>query len=287
MKLRRIKSHEDLSQIAMMLKAFYEERPDVYGLMDRDQAAYDAYANVIRQWTVPQGKVLDLGCGTYRTPLLIQQRGFETTGCDIFTEEKLQEYREKLPNGGPKLVSFNGLLLPFEDNVFDAVSTLCVFEHIPNVEAILHEINRVLKPGGRIIIIGPNLSGPHRAILGLVKLLHGKGRYWQLESIPDCLFMLFRSLELLVEITASSSSKFIYVFPVIKNGKIYFEQPDDDAIHLNCPLSYKKWFERHGFVLNQYNNAGTTSLTRAFNRVFPSLSTIVQIVAQKRTKGVC
>jgi len=283
MSLRRVKSQKDLEHLAQMLKRFYEERPDSYGLMDREQAAYEAYAGVISRNTAPQGKVLDLGCGTYRTPLLIQQRGFMATGCDIFSEEKLREYRGQLPAHGPQLVAYDGLSLPFANNTFDTVATLCVFEHVINVEVMLTEINRVLKADGRMIVMGPNLSGPHRAILAMKKLLQGEKRYGPMASLADCFFMLWTSLRLAVELGASPTPKFVYIFPMLKDGRINFEQPDDDAIHFNCPLSYKKWFQQNGFVLNQYNaGAGASPLVRAFNRVLPSLATTIQIVAQKR-----
>ncbi len=282
MSLRRVKNQEELKQIAQMLKRFYEERPDSYGLMDREQTAYDAYAEVIKRNTSPGGKVLDLGCGTYRTPLLIHQRGFVTTGCDFFSDEKLREYRAQLPANGPELVAYDGATLPFEDNTFDTVASLCVFEHITNVETILAEISRVLKSGGRMIIIGPNLSGPHRAVLAMTKLLKGQTRYGPMSSLGECLAMFITSLKLAVELGWAGAPKFVYVFPMIKNGQINFEQPDDDAIHLNCPLSYKRWFNQNSFVLNQYNaGAGESPTTRAYNRLFPSLATTIQIVAQK------
>jgi len=282
MSLRRVKNRQELEQIAKMLKRFYEERPDSYGLMDREQAAYEAYAEVIKRNTSPGGRVLDLGCGTYRTPLLIHQRGFATTGCDFFSAEKLREYRAQLPANGPELVAYDGATLPFEDSAFDTVASLCVFEHITNVEAILAEISRVLKSGGRMIIMGPNLSGPHRAALAMTKLLKGQTRYGPMSSLGECLTMFITSLKLAVELSLARAPKFVYIFPLSKNGKINFEQPDDDAIHLNCPLSYKKWFNQNGFVLNQYNaGAGESPLTRAYNRLFPSLATTIQIVAQK------
>jgi ubiquinone/menaquinone biosynthesis C-methylase UbiE len=42
--------------------------------------------------------------------------------------------------------------LPFPDNTFDAVWSVYVLEHIPNPEAMLSEIRRVLKPGGSVFL---------------------------------------------------------------------------------------------------------------------------------------
>ena len=49
-----------------------------------------------------------------------------------------------------------GETLPFEDCTFDACFSNWVLEHIPNPEAHLAEVNRVLKPGGRYVARTPN-----------------------------------------------------------------------------------------------------------------------------------
>jgi SAM-dependent methyltransferase len=158
-----------------------------------------------------------------------------------------------------------------------------MMEHVPDVHGMLLEIKRILKPGGRIVIIGPNMSGPHRVILGMKNTLGGKGRYWQFENVIDCLVggmkMMFWGLFVLL----SKKPLFLYVYPRIEEDKIKFELPDDDAIHLNAPLSYKKWFRQNGFLMNQYNRCmGDSRFAKVFNTVFPSLATKVQIVAEKQ-----
>lgn len=50
---------------------------------------------------------------------------------------------------------YDGKVLPFGDGEFDGVFSSEVFEHIFNLEDILAEINRVLKPGGQLLITMP------------------------------------------------------------------------------------------------------------------------------------
>lgn len=45
--------------------------------------------------------------------------------------------------------------LPFETDFFDAVTMLAVIEHIADVESLLAETFRVLKPGGQLVLTTP------------------------------------------------------------------------------------------------------------------------------------
>jgi len=58
-------------------------------------------------------------------------------------------------------VFYDGKHLPFNDNTFDSVFSSEVFEHIFNLEEILPEINRVMKPGADILITCPFVWNLH------------------------------------------------------------------------------------------------------------------------------
>ncbi len=53
----------------------------------------------------------------------------------------------------------NGLHLPFANKQTDGILMMNVFHHIPNVEDLLGEANRVLRVGGRMILIEPWMNG--------------------------------------------------------------------------------------------------------------------------------
>lgn len=67
-------------------------------------------------------------------------------------------------------------VLPFADGTFDAIYSMGTIEHFPESERAVHELARVLKPGGRLILGVPNLHDPFLRPL-LVWLLHRIGQY--------------------------------------------------------------------------------------------------------------
>jgi ubiquinone/menaquinone biosynthesis C-methylase UbiE len=100
--------------------------------------------------------VLDLGCGEGRHVISAYlEANVQAVGVDLslddlrMTREKFLPFQE--PQNSAKsfgLSSANALELPFADNTFDKVICSEVLEHIPDYQGALHEIERVLKPGG-------------------------------------------------------------------------------------------------------------------------------------------
>ena len=100
--------------------------------------------------------VLDVGCGT----------GFGTEGLLEYTEHvhgldqsihQLEKAWEKLGKHDP--VSFyrgDAERLPFRDDTFDAVWSSGSIEYWPDPVATLRDLQRVVKPGGKVLVVGPN-----------------------------------------------------------------------------------------------------------------------------------
>jgi len=53
--------------------------------------------------------------------------------------------------------------LPFPDDSFDSCINIVTLEHVPEPAAVLTELGRVLQPGGRILIVAPQLWEVHQA----------------------------------------------------------------------------------------------------------------------------
>ena len=67
---------------------------------------------------------------------------------------------------------YDGKKFPFENEKYDSIFTSEVFEHIFNLEEIIPELNRVLKPNGKILITCPFVWNEH-------EVPHDYARYTQ------------------------------------------------------------------------------------------------------------
>jgi 2-polyprenyl-3-methyl-5-hydroxy-6-metoxy-1,4-benzoquinol methylase len=120
----------------------------------------------------PDAIFLDAGCGVGYHSLAIARRGNRCVGIDI-SEEVLQTARNNLNQ--PSLserVSFRCEeleRLTFADATFDVVHCRGVLMHIPQWEVALGELCRVLKPGGRIVVMEANRRSIEACVVRLVR----------------------------------------------------------------------------------------------------------------------
>ncbi len=111
------------------------------------QQERQALAKLLRD--TPSSEVLDLACGTGR---LIE---FAETGCDL-SPKMIAEARQKFPT--KTLVVGEATQLPFEDGAFSAIFSMHFFMHLDHTatQAVLAEVHRVLRPGGRLVFDFPS-----------------------------------------------------------------------------------------------------------------------------------
>lgn len=102
---------------------------------------------------LPGGRVLDVGCGSGEWLLFMQKLGWQAEGID-FDEKAVKAARQKGFEVGCGAVEEQH----YPDERFDAVALNHVIEHVPDPVATLKECRRILKKGGRLVLMTPNSS---------------------------------------------------------------------------------------------------------------------------------
>lgn len=107
-------------------------------------------------------RVLDLCCGTADLTMHIAANAADNTelyGLD-FSHTMLSRAREKVAVFGPeriKLIQGDAAAMPFENDFFDSIGISFGFRNLtfqnPDAQSHIKEIFRVLKPGGRFVIV--------------------------------------------------------------------------------------------------------------------------------------
>jgi len=102
-------------------------------------------------------KVLDVGFGSGGIAIAFNQADAISYGVDVEPELRIIAEKNVLMNGAKaEFKIYNGVNLPFDENLFDFVTCFSVLEHVSYPEKLLGEMFRVLKPGGRIFLTLPN-----------------------------------------------------------------------------------------------------------------------------------
>ncbi len=98
--------------------------------------------------------VLEAGCGIATDGLQFARAGARYTGID-FSSTALGLARERFELQGVtgNFVEGSITALPFPGASFDLVYSMGVIHHIPDTEAVVSEFHRVLRPGGRAIVM--------------------------------------------------------------------------------------------------------------------------------------
>jgi 2-polyprenyl-3-methyl-5-hydroxy-6-metoxy-1,4-benzoquinol methylase len=126
----------------------------------------------------PEDRVLDFGCGTGWTSMLLAQTGAEVVGMDI-SAHALSVARRGAAQafastgaGRLRFEHFDGTTIPAPDGHFDVIVIIDAFHHLPNPRRILEECARVLGPHGVLGFAEPGL-GHSDSYTALEETAHG------------------------------------------------------------------------------------------------------------------
>lgn len=150
------------------VRAFWQEHPCGTKFSDAEMGTGEFFDLVEahrygKEWHIPIAadfsstrglKVLEIGCGLGTDGAQFAKAGAEYTGIDL-TEASIELARKRF-----ELSSLKGEFrvadaekLDFAEDTFDVVYSHGVLHHTPDTGAAVREIHRVLKPGGRAIVM--------------------------------------------------------------------------------------------------------------------------------------
>lgn len=110
---------------------------------------------------------LDIGADNGVISYLLRQRGGRWKSADL-DEASVGAIRALVETD---VYQISGEETPFADDEFDVVALVDFLEHIPDDQAFVHELYRMIKPGGRVIINVPHIKN---SLLRKVRLALGQ-----------------------------------------------------------------------------------------------------------------
>jgi ubiquinone/menaquinone biosynthesis C-methylase UbiE len=149
-------------------------------LLDKSMSSFDKTLISIRfsfieKWGFNK-EILDLCCGSgsYLIPVLNQVK--TAVGVD-FSSKILNEFKQNLNGLYPtnlSLIQADALQIPLKNNSIDFVYSYCSLYTIQNVESVISEVSRTLRPGGYASLELGNLYSFNTPIV----LVHHKKHGW-------------------------------------------------------------------------------------------------------------
>lgn len=228
------------------IKKYYQHSEDYLESLKRhNDKIFTEYLNTVKKYVVPDSTILEIGCGTGLSSKLMSEEGYDVTGVEI-SELFLKESADFM-SCNLKYCVADTEKLPFGDHVFNAVVAYDVIEHIENIDRVLKELDRVLNPGGILLLMSPNFFTIHK---------------------PFVLYHCFTNIELPGWTTGGFLTKLRYdlitYFGIVT--KSLFRRPcfykrkpnlhsdivgkDIDSVYMTSPIDLYKFFQNKYEVIN-------------------------------------
>lgn len=148
----------------------------------KDMEAFRGLADRIAERLAPGSTILEVAPGPGFLAVELAKRGFTVTGLDI-SKTFVDLARKNAETAGVR-VHFgqgNASRMPFDDHGFDFLACRAAFKNFTDPEGALKEMRRVLKPGGRGLIVDLRREASMTDIAGYVDRLG--------ISLPNRIFM--------------------------------------------------------------------------------------------------
>lgn len=115
-------------------------------------ATHEKVCTLVRRLIPPGAKILEVSCGSGRNLAVLREAGYTVRGTN-FSQHDMFAQGLDIDLGVDVMKS-----LPYEDDSFDCVLLCDVIEHLSDHAATVENLSRIVKPGGRLIVITPNTN---------------------------------------------------------------------------------------------------------------------------------
>ena len=156
------------SELKERVRAFWQAHPCGTKFSDAEIGTREFFARIeahryAKEWHIPEAadfagarglRVLEIGCGLGTDGVQFAKAGADYTGVDL-TDAAIELARKRFELSGLRgeLRVSDAENLDFADESFDLVYSHGVLHHTPDIARAVSEIHRVLKPGGRAIVM--------------------------------------------------------------------------------------------------------------------------------------
>jgi SAM-dependent methyltransferase len=156
------------AELKERVRAFWQEHPCGTKFSDAEIGTREFFERVEahrygKEWHIPGAadftgagglKVLEIGCGLGTDGAQFAKAGADYTGIDL-TEASIELARKRFELSGLKgeFRVADAERLGFADETFDVVYSHGVLHHTPDTAGAVREVHRVLKPGGRAVVM--------------------------------------------------------------------------------------------------------------------------------------
>lgn len=157
----------------------------------------------------PNGKILDIGCGSGLFLKEMDELGWDSYGVEI--DESAVEYARKT---GLKVFCGELADAHYPELYFDVVAIRHVIEHVHSPKGVMNEIYRIMKNEGTLILITPNIDCYEAKIFG---------RCWTALEVPRHLFFFsLETIKRLLQTTGFEIEKvdWISFLPIMLRGSL-------------------------------------------------------------------
>lgn len=255
--LQLLKTHP---QPALENLSAYYESDDYISHTDGKRSLFEKLYHTVKQKALrdkiklvenfnPQkGKLLDIGAGTGDFLVMAQKNGWDIKG--IEPSPKAKSIAET--KGVPFVVSLSEV----KDHSIDVITMWHVLEHVPDVEAQIAELKRIVKPDGTIIIAVPNYKSYDAQHYGIFWAAYDVPRHlWHFSKTSIKLIFAKQGMELVKILPMKFDSFYVSLLSEkYKTGKMNFVSGFLIGLRSNIKASRNFEYSSHIYVIKRPKN---------------------------------